>query len=197
MTRTASAAASAVPRTVTTAALATLVLLGMTSCTGEKPTTPTASPAPSAPPASPSANPEEVEARTKAIEAYDNLRKAQVTASAKADTTGGDLDKYAAGALLSELKYDLVLKEQQGLVTKGEPTWKVEVTEVNVAKRPFSATLEDCFDATDWKTVFKDTGKSAAVPGQNKKYLVRAQAVQYDDGRWLISSAKADRDRPC
>lgn len=197
MTRTASAAAAAVPRTVTTAALATLALLGVTSCTA-KPISPGASAAPSsAPPASPSANPEEVEARTKAVEAYDGLREAQIAASAKADTSGGDLAKYAAGTLLSELKYDLILKKEQGMVTKGKPTWNVQVTKVNIATRPFTVALEDCFDGTNWQTVFKATGKSAAVPGQTKKYVVRAQAVKYDDGRWLISSAKADRDRPC
>ncbi len=195
----ASATAVAVPRAPIAAALATLTLLCATSCSAEPAGQPgpAGSTPPSTSPIPPRATPDEVAPRTTAGAAYNTRRTAQVAASAKADTTGSDLAKYAAGALLSELKYDLVLKKQQGLVTKGEPTWNVEVTKVNVAKRPFSATLEDCFDATEWKTVFKDTGKSAAVPGQNKKYLVRAQAVQYDDGRWLISSAKADRDRPC
>jgi hypothetical protein len=200
MTRTASATAAVVPRAVVTAALGTLTLLApLTACSKEPagPSAPASSAPSSAPPASPSANAEEAEAQTKAVEAYINLRKAQVAASAKADTSGGDLPKYAADPLLSELRYDLQIKKEQGLVTKGAPKWSVQVTKVNVASRPFAVELEDCFDSTDWQIVFKDTGKSAAVPGQATKYLVRAEATQYDDGRWLIKSAKADRDRPC
>jgi hypothetical protein len=199
MTRTASATAAVVPRAVVTAALGTLTLLAPLSACSKEPAGPSApaSALPSAPPASPSANAEEAEARTKAVEAYNKLREAQVAASAKADVSGGDVDKYAADPLLSEIRNNLYFKRQQGLVTKGAPKWNVEVTKVNVATRPFTVTLEDCFDGTGWQTVFKDSGKSAAVPGQAKKYLVRAEAVQYDDGRWLIGSAKADRDRQC
>ena len=198
MTRSASATAAVVPRAVTVAALATVTLLSAASCSRDTapPAGPATSTAPSSSP-SPSTNAEESEARTKAVEAYNNMRKAHVAASATADVKGGDIAKYAGDPLLSELRYDLVLKSQQGLVTKGTPKWDVKVTKANVASRPFSAELEDCFDGTDWPTVFKDSGKSAAVPGQSKKYLVRAKAVQFDDGRWLITEAKADRDRPC
>jgi hypothetical protein len=179
------------------AALATLLCATSCSAKPAEPTGPTGSAPPSAPPVSPSTSAEEAEARTKAVEAYDKLRKAQVAASATADVKGGDLAKYAADPLLSEIRNDLYLKQQQGLVTKGKPQWSVKVTDVNVVTRPFTVALEDCFDGTDWRTVFKNTGKSAAVPGQAKKYTVRAEAVQYDDGRWLINTAKADRDRPC
>src|SRR4051812_12023648 len=197
MTRTAPATAAVVPRAVVTAALGTLTLLApLTACSKEPagPSAPASSAPSSAPPASPSANAEEAEAQTKAVEAYNNLRKAQVAASATADVKGGDIAKYAGQPLLSELKYDLILKQEQGLVTKGTPKWDVKVTKVNVASRPFTVALEDCFDGTDWQTVYRDSGKSAAVPGQAKKYLVRAEAVQFDDGRWLITESKADRD---
>ncbi len=145
---------------------------------------------------SPSPTPEQ-EAADKALAAYNNYREAQVAAFATAEPTGGDLSKYVADPLLGELQYDLRQKRDQGLIVTGRPVWKPRVTKVNVTSRPFTVQIEDCFDATNWNTVYKATGKSAAVPGQNKKYVVTAEAALYDDGRWLIRSAKAERERPC
>ncbi|MFD6757371.1 hypothetical protein [Micromonospora gifhornensis] len=139
----------------------------------------------------------EQEARASALAAYDNYRKAYVAAAASGDTDGKELAKYTADPLLRQLKYELLQKRDQGLTTKGQPSWSAEVTKVNVESRPFTATIEDCFDGTNWQTVYKSNGKPAGVPGQAKRYVVIAEAALYGDGRWLIRQSTAQRERPC
>jgi hypothetical protein len=151
----------------------------------------------STPSASASTDPETAAARSKAIAAYNGFREAQVAAAATSDPTGGDLAKYTADPLLTQLRSDLELKRDQSLITVGRPTWKAEVTVVNVTTRPFTATVQDCFDGTNWTTVNKTSSKPAGVAGQAKKYIVDATVVQYDDGRWLVTKAQANRERSC
>jgi hypothetical protein len=183
------------------AVLATLAVLAfvVAGCGGDDPAgTPGTAPASASPAApSPTVDAESAEARTRALEVYGKFREAHVAASAAADPQGGDLAKYVADPLLTQLRNDLYIRAQQGIVTTGRPVWNPTVTTVNVSARPFTVELEDCFDATAWKTVFKSSSKDAAVPNQAKKYLVQAKVVQYDDGRWLVNTAKAERERPC
>lgn len=148
-------------------------------------------------PATPQADTAEQEARASALAAYDNYRKAYVAAAASGDTDGAELAKYTADPLLRELKYELLQKREQGLTTRGQPDWSAQVVKVNVESRPFTATIEDCFDGTNWQTVYKSNGEPAGVPGQAKRYVVVAEAALYDDGRWLIRQSTAQRERPC
>ncbi|WP_285558796.1 hypothetical protein [Actinoplanes regularis] len=198
MPGTPSAAGTAATRVATSAALVSLTLLLTTSCT-DKPAKPTAAPASSAPSVatSPSTNAEEAEAREKVLAAYDGYRKAYVAAAAIPDTSGGKLRDFAADPLLSLIRADLQTNAEQGYILKGKPAWTVKVVNVNVAKRPFTAETEECFDSTNWKLVKRSTGKPAAVPGQTMKYLVTGEAAQFDDGRWLIRVNEAHRDQPC
>lgn len=175
--------------------LAAAALVAASGCTGDGEDSPAAGVTSGSP--SPTQDGEEVQARDGALAAYAGFREAQVAASTEPDPGGGELAQYTADPLLSQLKFDLTQKRDQGLVTTGRPAWNPEATSVNVSTRPFTATIEDCFDATGWDTINKATGESVAVPGQAKKYVVTAEAVLFDDGRWRIRSAQAHRDRPC
>lgn len=179
-------------------ALATLTLLGASSCT-TKPDESPAPPASSAPsaPASPSIGVEETQAREKVLAAYDGYRNAYVAAAAIPDPRGGKLRDFTADPLLGLAKANLQLDAEQGYGMQGKPTWTVKVVKVNVTQRPFTAETEECFDSTNWKVVKRSTGKSVAAPNQNMKYLVIGEAAQFDDGRWLIRRSQAHRDRPC
>ncbi|MFI7026307.1 hypothetical protein ACIBMZ_26690 [Micromonospora sp. NPDC049900] len=181
----------------TIAAAVTAALLA--GCSADPGTDPGTTPSPTSAPSTtaPQADTAEQEARTSALAAYDNYRKAYVTAAAAEDLDGDELAKYTADPLLRQLRYELIQKHDQGLTTKGQPVWNAQVTEVNVDSRPFTATIEDCFDGTNWQTVYKSNGKPAGVPGQAKRYIVTAEAALYDDGRWLIRESSAQRERPC
>jgi hypothetical protein len=146
---------------------------------------------------SPSVDPAVADASAKALAAYNGYREAMVTAEANADYNNPDLPKYLADPLLTQAKGDLYQKRQQGLVMIGRPQWSPKVSTVNVSTRPYTVQITDCLDTTNWDTVNKATGKSVAVPGQAKKYIVTSEAKQYDDGRWLIDQSTADRSRLC
>ncbi|GIJ12230.1 hypothetical protein Van01_54440 [Micromonospora andamanensis] len=183
--------------TIAAAVAVTAALLA--GCSEEPGTEPGTAPSPTSAPstAAPQADTAEQEARASALAAYDNYRKAYVAAAAADDPDGDELAKYTADPLLRQLKYELIQKRDQGLTTKGQPSWNAQVIKVNVDSRPFTATIEDCFDGTNWQTVYKSNGKPAGVPGQAKRYIVTAEAALYDDGRWLIRESTAQRERPC
>jgi hypothetical protein len=146
---------------------------------------------------SPTVDPAAQEAHAGALAAYNNFREAQLAAFAESDVSGGELPKYVADPLLGELQVELQQNRTQGLIMKGRPKWSPRVVAVSVSARPFTVQMQDCFDTTAWDIVDEDTGRSVAVPGQAKRYLVSVEAALYDDGRWLIRQATAQRERPC
>jgi hypothetical protein len=166
---------------------------GVTGCTGEEPaadpsrTTRTESASPS-----PTVNTEDVEAGTAALAAYRNYVKAYVTASNKGDYNA-KLDKFVADPALLTVRQDLLIKFQQGLVTKGQPTSAPKVNSVDTSQRPFTAEIEDCFDGEKWDVVSKETGESVRTEGQATRYVVIAKAELFDDGQWRIREVNAQR----
>ena len=118
-----------------------------------------------------------------ALAAYNGYREAYVAASATANANDPELAKYAIDPALAQLKYDLFQMNRQGLVTTGRPTWRPQVTSVNLATAPHTVEIRDCLDITNWQTIHKDTGKPAEAPGQAQRFVVTAQAVLGDDGR--------------
>jgi hypothetical protein len=184
-------------RVVGTCVVAVLVATAAIGCSNDKPTGGGPTPGPSASPTS-SAD-EQQQAKQRALAAYNGYRDAYVSAAADPNPTSAkpELAKFTADPLLNSLVNTLALDLGSGIVNQGHPVWKADPTAVNVATRPYSVTLRDCFDSADWTPVYKATGKSAAVAGQAKKYTVTAKAVQFDDGAWRITEAQADRNQPC
>ena len=111
-----------------------------------------------------------------------------------ADATKQPMYEYAAGYFLSALEQDLDLMQEQGLIRTGAP--KVTLRRV-VSVSPNSILVESCVDDTATDTVSKATGKSVAVPGQNKKYPVTLRAGLYPDGVWRWVESHADRGTTC
>jgi hypothetical protein len=58
------------------------------------------------------------------------------------------------------------------------------------------AAITDCVDSTDWVPVHAKTGKSARAPGQKTRVIMESTAETYD-GRWVIRTSLARRDRTC
>lgn len=67
---------------------------------------------------------------------------------------------------------------------------------MDLGGEPHTATVVDCFDATDWTPVSKATGESVSAPGQNERYPVTAVARELG-GRWYIFQSTDSRDRTC
>ena len=147
--------------------------------------------------ASPSASGPEQQAAQQAMAAYNGFREAYISAAATGEYRTTDLAKYAGDPLLLEARLALQIQSQQGIVNQGRPSWSAHASQVNLGTRPYSVTLEDCFDQTNWQPVYKATGKSAAAGDQAQRYIITSTALLYDDGRWLITESKADRSKSC
>ncbi|MEU8045723.1 hypothetical protein AB0B71_16465 [Micromonospora echinofusca] len=172
-------------------------LLGATGCMGEEPAAesdPTSTAAAASP--SPTANAEDAEAGAAALTAYRNYVRSYVTASNKGDYNA-KLDRFVADPALLTVRQDLLIKFQQGLVTKGEPVSAPVVSKVDTSRRPFTAEVEDCFDTGKWDVISKKTGKSVRTEGQATRYVVIAKAELFDDGRWRVREVNAQRERRC
>ncbi|MEV4824526.1 hypothetical protein [Micromonospora sp. NPDC049274] len=178
-------------------ALTAAIILGLAGC-GDDEAAVEPSPTltqPSAPTSS-GVHGEDAEAGMAALAAYQNYVRAYVAASNKGDYNA-KLDKFVANPALLTVRQDLLIKFQQGLVTKGQPASAPAVSKVDTSRRPFTAEVEDCFDTSTWDVVSKKTGKSVRTTRQATRYVVIAKAELFDDGQWRVREVNAQRERPC
>lgn len=131
------------------------------------------------------------------LAAYNGFREQYVAAAATANFDDKVLRSYIADPLLTKTMYSLRLQSEQGIVYRGRPAWTAAISTINVAKRPYTATISDCFDNGDWTPIYKSSGKAVPTPAQARRYRVTSTAKYYDNGRWLISESKPDRSRAC
>lgn len=95
------------------------------------------------------------------------------------------LVEYLADPLLSRTLETVDSMHRAGIVFQGRPTWELTVAELRLDDTPPTATVRECVDATDWHSIFRETGD--AVPGDRRsdRYVSRLRLKQYPDG-WLV-----------
>ncbi|MFC8520456.1 hypothetical protein [Streptomyces sp. NPDC057257] len=188
--RNASAVLSAL---LTLAAITTTA--GCSSSAGNK-TAPSHTPSAATPAKSVSA--EETQARKDVIAAYRGMTNEQVKAYAKGSLSGSKITDYATGKALRDVKNDVFINMQNGIVAKGEPTVIANESgvELNLDSTPKTATLRLCFDQNSWTPIDKKTGKSVAPPNQVKRYTINANLENQGD-RWRVTDEKANKERTC
>lgn len=144
---------------------------------------------------SPGADPETAE-RKAVLEAYARMWDEQVKAYAKADPKGTKLSTYSVALAWAQTKNDLKGLKEKGIVTTGEPTHEVEVTSIKPDKKAPSAEMTDCLDTSDWKFVYRKSGKGIAMPENRlERYVMEIQAEKWGK-QWKIVVAKPT-DRAC
>jgi hypothetical protein len=154
-------------------------------------------PALAPPSATESVDPADAQIRADVLKVYNQYRETEVKAQLAADFRNPDLDKYAADPLLGEVRNELLQKQMAGVVAKGRPKWDAKVVKISKYERPYTATIEDCNDISNWDVVDIKTGKSVVVAGQLKKFLLMAEAVQSPNGTWAIRRVTEQRERSC
>ena len=142
-------------------------------------------------------DPADEQIRIDVIKVYNLYRETEVKAQLAADFQNQDLAKYTADPLLGDLRNELLQKKMAGVVAKGRPVWSPKVVKIDKRESPFVAHIEDCYDATNWDVIDSKTGKSVAVEGQPRKFLMLAEAVQGPDNRWVIRKVTEQRERSC
>jgi hypothetical protein len=189
------------PIRVVCAALVLAVLVPLAACSSPSATqSPTVSTSPSVSstsPSTPSPSPDPTaSASSAALASYDAFWVAQVNSQAHpAKPQDPNLAKYSIDKALAGAQETIILFRRGGVAMLGKPTHETDVTGVKLGDPP-TVSITDCVDSTNWKPVYVATGKSALAPGQSARVLVESTATVFD-GRWVISSSVAHRDRSC
>lgn len=178
------------------AVLAAALMLGLSACTGETPATEPSATGPAVS-TSPTASIDDAES-AELLALYNDYREFLIKVQATTDVAAArdQLGNYTVDPLKSQIMLDLRQRETAKLHNTGRPKWSAEVIKIDTSKKPYKATIEDCFDSTDYELVDAN-GKPAGVPNQAKKYVVTTTATVYGDGRWYLQTAQADRERTC
>lgn len=183
------------------AGMALAVLVPLSACSSpsvtQGPTVSTSSSAASTSPSTPSSSPDPTaSASSAALASYDAFWVAQVNSQARpAKPQDPNLARYAIDKALAGAQETIILFRRGGVAMLGKPTHERDVTGVKLGDPP-TVSITDCVDSTNWKPVYVATGKSALAPGQSVRVLVESTATVFD-GRWVISSSVAHRDRSC
>jgi hypothetical protein len=131
-----------------------------------------------------------------ALAAYDRFWAAKV--ASQADPTRQPPKALRANAIdkaLSDALATVLLLRRNGVAMRGEPVHNTSAVSVTVGAQPEVA-ITDCLDSTDWLPVVVATGESALAPGQSPRVVVESVATVFD-GRWVIKTSTAFRDRSC
>jgi len=132
--------------------------------------------------------PAEAAAVAEILALVQGFREVEVTSYAAPEPPGiarQELAGYLADPALSETLQTLHGMEQAGVVFEGRPTWDPNVTDLRLSDTPPTATVHDCVDATNWRSVFRDTGDPVPGDSRPERYLARLQVKRYPEG-WLI-----------
>ena len=134
---------------------------------------------------------------TELLRVYSGHVAAVVAASTASDYEHPELAKYIGDPLLGSVKTNIRENQRRGAVRTGTIGSTPRVTKVDLNGKPAQAAVEDCFDTTNYRLVYPGLGNSQAPPANPARYPVAATLWRYDDGRWLVTEAKADRSRSC
>ncbi|WP_328373155.1 hypothetical protein OG800_49785 (plasmid) [Streptomyces sp. NBC_00445] len=132
-------------------------------------------------------------AKDDVLAAYTNMREVQISMARDGDLHTLDLTKYAKGEAAADLKKSVLRNRQLGIKFTGRP---IMDPEVSVGTSRDTATVTDCFDATNWKPVYTSSGKAVPLTKQRLKYPVTSEAT-LEGGTWLITRITADREKGC
>lgn len=183
-------------RAVLAALLGAVVLVGCTEAPRDPlPTSSSPGTRPSASSAAPTVSTTPTES-IEALAAYDRFWAAKV--ASQADPTKQPPKALRANAIdkaLSDALATVLLLRRNGVEMRGEPVHETSVVSVTAGARPEVA-ITDCLDSTDWLPVVVATGESALAPGQSPRVVVESVATIFD-GRWVIKTSTAYRDRSC
>ncbi|MFF3489491.1 hypothetical protein ACFYXC_40630 [Streptomyces sp. NPDC002701] len=185
-----------------TALLIAGVLVTLTACgrgdhSGESAKSPTPTSGTSAPAPSLSRADPQAQAKGSVLQAYDNFWAEQVKAYGQADIKGTDLKTYATKEALGRAMGDVLVMKEAGTATKGAPAHDAQVTSLALTGKTPKASVRDCLDISDWRTVKKKTGAVQPFPSnQPLRYVTTAKAEKWGT-QWMITELTPDGKRTC
>lgn len=180
-------------------AMAVSAAAALVACSGEPEVT-----LPSRAPAAAASTPALTAAEEAVLAQFHGLRELEVELYTDPDVAQARerLPAYATGRLLSSLAGGVDALEIRNQARVGQPAWDPVVVEVG----PDRAVVRDCYEATEWALVDRDTGEPAperdtiGVGGANLptgRHVMRYEAVLGESHEWLFEYAEFERDEQC
>ncbi|MFI2620526.1 hypothetical protein [Streptomyces sp. NPDC018584] len=151
-------------------------------------TEPSASSTPTAAP-----DPEDAE---KAVvkDTYARMWDEQIKAYAKADPKGTKLSTYSAAVALAQTQQTLKGLKKKGIIATGELGHKVKVTGFKPEKQVPWAGLTDCLDTSNWKYVYRESGKPVPMPTNRiERYVSKVQVEKWGK-QWKVVDFKPSQE---
>jgi hypothetical protein len=124
-------------------------------------------------------------AKQSAVAAYRSMWQNFVAAGATSDWQAVSLGQYATDPALTNMRRSLLADHNDGLVTKGEPTFAPAVSAMEPAADPNKITITDCADSTHWLKYKANGQLKNDTPGGRS--LINAIVVKQPDGSWKVS----------
>ncbi|MBL1086737.1 hypothetical protein JK359_33060 [Streptomyces actinomycinicus] len=187
-------------RNLAAASLVLSAALALSACSSSdgdsKPSAKTSAPASSPAPSTASADPDAA-AKEAVLKTYDAFWTEQVKAYAQVNIQGTDLKKYASKDALGGAMGDVLVMKKAGTATTGAPKHRAQVTSLTLSGSIPKATVQDCLDISNWKTINKKSGQVEPFPSnQPLRYITTATAEKWGK-QWLITKLTPEGDRTC
>jgi hypothetical protein len=187
-------------RDVAATSLAVAAALFLSACGSSdedsKASAPTSGPVSPKPASTASTDPQAAEKKA-VLNAYDGFWAEQVKAYAQGDITSTDLKKYGTKEALGGVMGDVLAMKKAGTATTGTPKHRAAVTTITLSGSSPTATVEDCLDISNWKTVKKRSGQVQPFPSnQPLRYITTAKAEKWGK-QWMITQLTPVGDRTC
>ncbi|MFJ8142693.1 hypothetical protein [Streptomyces sp. NPDC096013] len=151
----------------------------------------------SRPPAASARTDPQAQARADVLRAYDGFWDAQVKAYAQASIKGTDLEKYATKKALGRAMGDVLVMQKADTAATGAPTHDAKVTSLVLTGATPKATVRDCLDISNWKTVTRKTRAVRPFPSnQPLRYVTTVKAEKWGK-QWMITEVTPDGTHTC
>ncbi|GAB1646825.1 hypothetical protein KRMM14A1259_72480 [Krasilnikovia sp. MM14-A1259] len=130
---------------------------------------------------------------------YRGFRQVYAEAGQSADYQNKDLLSYLEAPMKQEIVAFLFQMRQKNIVYKGVPQSTPTITKVDLAGKPQTVIVEDCYDATNYILVYKSSGKP--VPNKSggpRRIVLQTTATNYGGTRgWVLTKSEILQGRTC
>jgi hypothetical protein len=128
------------------------------------------------------------------LAAYTGMWRAFATLARTASYQPGPLERYAEGNALTLLGHGLSENHQHGIVIRGAPVLKPEVTSMTPAKNPDRATVRDCADDTHWRQYSKSGHPVSGAPTGHRRIYAWLHLFS---GVWKVTEVVVEKAGTC
>lgn len=128
---------------------------------------------------------------------YRQYQAAYAAASTTSDYKSAELVGFLETPLKQNVVAHLLKLNTAGLVYTGTPQSNPKVSAVHLTNNPQTVVIEDCYDATNFRQVYKTNNSPVPVGTGGRKYIIVTTATNYGSRGWLFNESTSYSDRPC